>query len=124
MRKVLLAILMGVVMLLGAITMPALALDKEICSGLDAEQAIAAGCSAGGETELYKTVRSIFTVVISVIGVIAVIAVIYGGITFMTSAGDPGKITKGRRILIFGVVGVAVSLLAFAIVNFVLKKVS
>ena len=41
----------------------------------------------------------------------------------MTSQGDPSKVTKGKKIMITGIVGLLIVLLAFAIVNFVLKYV-
>ena len=41
----------------------------------------------------------------------------------MTSQGDSAKVAKGKNTLIYGVVGLIVALLAFAIVNFVLKSV-
>ena len=55
-----------------------------------------------------------------VIGVAAVIIIIVGGINYMTSQGDPSKVTKGKKIMITGIVGLIICLLAFAIVNFVL----
>ena len=48
---------------------------------------------------------------------------IVGGINMATSQGDPAKVKKGRDTLLYGVIGLVVALLAFAIVNFVLKNV-
>ena len=53
-------------------------------------------------------------------GAVAVGFIIYGGITYITSAGDPGKARRGRMILIFSIVGLLVVLSAAAIVNFVI----
>ena len=72
---------------------------------------------------LMGVVKTIINVVLSVVGIIAVVMIILGGITFMTSQGDSAKVAKGKNTLIYGVVGLVVALLAFAIVNFVLKSV-
>ncbi len=69
------------------------------------------------------TLNIIINVVIGLVGFVAVIMIVIGGITFATSQGDPAKTEKGRKTLIFGIIGLVVSLLAFAIVNFVLKNV-
>ena len=47
--------------------------------------------------------------------------IIVGGVNYATSQGDPSKVTKGKKVLIGGIVGLIIVLLAFAIVNFVLK---
>lgn len=56
-----------------------------------------------------------------IIGIVAVVIIIVGGVNYMTSQGDPSKITKGKKIMITGIVGLIICVIAFAIVNFVLK---
>ena len=58
-----------------------------------------------------------------IVGVLAVVMVVYGGFTYMTSAGDAAKVHKGKMILIYSVVGLIIAILAYAIVNFVITKV-
>lgn len=55
-----------------------------------------------------------------IIGMAAVIIIIVGGVNYATSQGDPSKVTKGKKILITGIVGLIICVLAYAIVNFVL----
>lgn len=69
------------------------------------------------------TLQRIIEVVIQVLGLLAVIVIIFGGFTYMTAQGDPGKLTKARNTILYGVIGLVVALLAFAIVNFVLNNV-
>ena len=66
---------------------------------------------------------TIINVVIGVVGFIAVIMMILGGISFITSQGDAAKVTKAKNTILYGVVGLIVAMLAFAIVNFVLNSV-
>lgn len=74
----------------------------------------------GASTDLMATVKVILNAVFAVIGIVAVIMVILGGVTYATSQGDPNKVKKGKDTILYGVIGLVVALLAFAIVNFVL----
>ena len=72
---------------------------------------------------LMDTVVTIINVIVGVVAVIAVVVVVVGGIFFVTATGDSAKIARARNTILYGIVGLVVSLLAFAIVNFVLKSV-
>ena len=72
---------------------------------------------------LMETVTGILNVVVGIIAVMAVIVVIIGGVFFVTSQGDAGKVARARNTILYGVIGLVVALLAFAIVNFVLGAV-
>lgn len=76
-----------------------------------------------GDPTLMGTVQQILNVIVGVVGVVAVAVIIIGGIFFVTSQGDASKVTRARNTILYGVVGLIVSLLAFAIVNFVLTSV-
>lgn len=75
------------------------------------------------KADLMGVVNTIINVIIGIVGFVAVIMMIMGGISFITSQGDSAKVTKARNTILYGVVGLVVALLAFAIVNFVLKSV-
>ena len=77
------------------------------------------GTGTGGNLQI--TVSSILNAVFILIGIVAVIFIIIGGVTYATSQGDASKTKKGRDAIIAGAIGLIISLLAFAIVNFVLK---
>ena len=66
---------------------------------------------------------TVINVIVGAIGFIAVVMIVIGGISFATSQGDSGKVAKARNTILYGVVGLVVALLAFAIVNFVLSSV-
>jgi Type IV secretion system pilin len=57
-------------------------------------------------------------------GVVAVIVIIVGGITFATSSGDSAKVTKGKNMVLYSVIGLVVVLAAFAITNFVVGRLN
>jgi len=70
--------------------------------------------------DLMAGIKLILGAVFGIIGVVAVVMIILGGISYATSQGDPGKVKKGKDTILYGVIGLIVALLAFAIVNFVL----
>ena len=126
-RKVTLALLGGCLVALGvlggtkvsAITCPegTLRANEEVTS--------LAECNLDTEDQppLMETVTGILNVVVGIIAVMAVIVVIIGGVFFVTSQGDAGKVARARNTILYGVIGLVVALLAFAIVNFVLGAV-
>ena len=72
---------------------------------------------------LTEIVQSILNWIFGSIGIVAVVMIIIGGFNFLTSAGDPGKVKKGKDTILYGIIGLVVALLAFAIVNFVLNGI-
>lgn len=76
--------------------------------------------AAGGD--LMTTLNKIINVIIGIVGFIAVIMIIIGGISYSTSAGDPGRVKKAKDTIMYGVIGLVVAILAYAIVNFVLTS--
>ena len=75
------------------------------------------------EPELTDSVKTIIYGVITVLGLVAVVVIIVGGVSYMTSTGDPGKIKKAKDTILYGVIGLVVCVLSFAIVNFVLNSI-
>lgn len=56
---------------------------------------------------------------IAVASIVAVAFIIYGGISFMTSAGDPGKVKKAKDMLLYSSIGLVIVALAEIITAFV-----
>ena len=74
----------------------------------------------GGQTNLAETVQTIINVILWVVGVISVGFIIYGGVKYAMSSGDSSKVKAAKDTLMYAVIGLIVSLLAYAIVNFVI----
>ena len=58
------------------------------------------------------------------VGIASVVVIIIGGILYTTSAGDQAKVTKAKNTILYGVVGLAIAILAYAIVNFVITQLT
>lgn len=78
---------------------------------------------AGSNGNLMDTVNVIINVALGIIGLVAVVMIIVGGLNYTTSAGDAAKVKKAKDTIMYGVIGLVVALLAFAIVNFVLTNI-
>ena len=75
----------------------------------------------GGDVALEASVKNILSTVFAVVGVVAVMMIVVGGIFYIISQGDAGKIQKAKSTIFYGSIGLVVSLSAFAIVSFVMK---
>ena len=78
--------------------------------------------AAGGSFE--NAVKNVITAALGISGVLALIAFIYGGITWMISYGDPGKIAKGKTMMIWAVWGIVIIFASYAILNFVFEALT
>lgn len=75
------------------------------------------------EGKVMNTVNAILTTITGLVGVAAVFMMIIGGISYVTSQGDTVKTKKAQNTILYGVVGLVISILSYAIVNFVLTNV-
>ena len=89
--------------------------DKSI-----AECNVAKDESGRGLTDMFKT---IINVVLALIGAIAVVMLILGGVQYSTSSGDAARVKKAKDTILYGIIGLVIALLAFAIVNFILGAI-
>lgn len=80
-------------------------------------------CGGGGEADLQGNVKNILNTVYFWVAIIAVIVIIIGGVKYMTSQGDASKIKSAKDTILYAIIGLIVTLLAFAITNFILRAV-
>ena len=97
--------------------------DSSSKGGSFAQQATEGLKQVGGNdrTGIGDIVSKVINFLLFFVGVISVIMIIYGGIQYTTSAGDSGKVTNAKNTILYAIVGLIVSILAYAIVNFVVK---
>ncbi len=115
MIKVILPLLLiGGIVALGATSASALTLQE------GAEAARCDGCPADlfGDTGVFKQITN---VILYIVGIIAVIMLIIGGIKYVVSGGDSKKVTDAKNTVLYAIIGLVISFLAYAIVNFVIS---
>lgn len=67
-------------------------------------------------------VATILGVVFIIAGAVCVIVIAIAGLSYVLSAGDPGKTAKAKDAILYAVIGLVVSILSFTIVSFVLGR--
>lgn len=124
------------VMALSAIAMPSLMLPATVfAQGSDTVQqgldcgvnlSLTTGQDCNVDTKsvsdfqvLLNTVINIFSLIV---GVIAVIMIIVGGLRYITSGGDSGKVSAAKTTIIYALIGLVIVALAQLIVHFVLSQ--
>ena len=63
---------------------------------------------------------TVIQTIIGISGLILVIVLIYGGVLYMTSGGNEEKVKIAKKAITYGIVGIVIIALAFAITRFVL----
>jgi len=76
----------------------------------------------GGDVSLASAIKAALPAVFMMAGIVAVIVIIIGGVSYMLSRGDSQKVQKGKNTILYGIIGLVVVLLSFAIVSFVLGR--
>ena len=74
-----------------------------------------------GEGGIFSTISNIL---LFLVGAISVIMLIVGGIRYVISAGDQNAVTGAKNTILYAIVGIIVSFLAYAAVNFVVGQLN
>lgn len=76
--------------------------------------------ATGGATSLRALVLTIVDYFLGFLGLLAVIMVIYGGVTYVSSAGNDEAVGKAKKIIMYALIGIVIILLSFVVVQAVL----
>jgi hypothetical protein len=123
-----LATLCAPLALVGSVAANALDIGNSLCGGTngDLTGTDTSNCAAGDSSTATSSVASLLQKAVNifsaVVGVIAVIFIIYGGLKYITSAGDPGNVTAAKNTIIYAIIGLVVVALAQFIVHFVINQ--
>lgn len=126
MKKVLAAVLLGAMMIAGVLGGGAAMAVNCPAGSVNQTANTIAECnieSSQGTQSLMGTAQGAINVIIGLVGLVAVVVMIIGGVYFVLSMGDSAKIARAKNTILYGLVGLGVALLSYAIVNFVLKSV-
>lgn len=63
----------------------------------------------------------VLSFLLSLAGIIAIIMLVFGGFTYLASAGDEGRAETGKKIALYAVIGIALALAALVLVTQVAK---
>lgn len=77
-----------------------------------------------GEDDPAVLIGRVVSGVLALVGSLAFIMFIYGGITWMLARGNDKEVQKGKDILIWAIIGLAVIFAAYAILNTVFNTLA
>ena len=109
----------------------------QVATGIGAALTLLAGRAMAATEEITNSAnpagaganaaRGVFTritnTVLYAVGIISVIMLIYGGLRYVVSGGDSKKVTDAKNTIIYAIIGLIVSILSYAIVNFVINAI-
>lgn len=75
-----------------------------------------------GQKDVRQTVAEIINVALGLLGTIAVVIILAGGFQWMTAGGNEEKVGGAKKLIISGVIGLAIIMSAFAISKFVINE--
>ncbi len=101
-------------------------ITSNLCQGVDLQIQPNTGggdCSnSSGFSNLQTLLGNVVNYVSIFVGVIAVFLIIIGGLRYITSGGDSGKVSGAKTTIIYALIGLVVVALAQLIVRFVLGQ--
>jgi hypothetical protein len=118
-RNIAMAVLFAVIVSL-LLTQPALgqSLAEEAQRGVDDTG------GSSGSINLTETIENVIGVLLFAVGIISVIMIVVGGIRYAVSGGDANATKGARDTILYAVIGLVVSFVAWGIVNFVVGAFS
>ncbi len=98
-------------------------LTGSFCSGVDLSLNESSTCNTtNADTNINNAVKLGLNLFSAIVGIISVVMIIVGGIRYITSGGDSGKVTSAQNTVLYAVIGLVVVALAQVIVKFVLGR--
>ena len=73
-----------------------------------------------GITDPRLLIGRLIQAILSIVGSIALLMFVYGGVLWITSMGESQRIDKGKKILVWAVLGLALIAASYVIVNAVI----
>ncbi len=75
-----------------------------------------------GSGDVRQTAARIINVALSFLGIIAVVIVLLGGFKYMIAGGNEEKTSEAKKLIVSGIIGLAIILSAWAITSFVISR--
>ena len=93
---------------------------------ISVQEGAAAARAEGMPSNLFGS-EGIFTnisnTILYIVGIVSVIMLIFGGLRYIISGGDSKKVTDAKNTILYAIIGLIITFLSYAIVNFVLNSI-
>jgi amino acid transporter len=117
----------GRVMAAGAVSKPLIIAQEEVKEVEINNPAMAGAAAAradGMPAELLGyngTFTNLANTILYIVGLVSVVMLIFGGLRYVVSGGDSKKVTDAKNTVLYAIIGLIISFLAYAIVQFVIS---
>lgn len=91
---------------------------------LDTDVPSRVGLNTGSQGDFRSLLLTFVDFFLGFLGLLAVLMVIYGGFLYMTAAGEETKTETGKKVILYAVIGIAIILISFALVNTVISQIA
>jgi hypothetical protein len=119
-KNILIKIAVGT-MAVAAVALPAIAFAQS-GSGVDLGLNYATAIGLG-TTDVRTTVSNVIRAFMGLLGIVAVIIILLGGFKWMTAAGNEEKVSEAKKLIISGIIGLVIIMMAYAIAQFVVQAI-
>ena len=94
-------------------------INSDLCSGGFGSPPVIANVPVDFETSIINLTSWI----LGFVAMIAVLAIIWGGVSYIGSAGDETKATTGKRVITYALIGLVIAGIAYALVNVIVTVI-
>lgn len=74
---------------------------------------------SGDVVKVQTFIQSVITVLVTLAGAIAALFFVWGGITYITSSGNPESLDRAKKTIIYAAIGLVIAIAALVITNVV-----
>lgn len=101
---------------------PSLLMSSALWNGVErCNDAATSGTCAQNLNHISTLAGNITNIALGLVATISVLFLIYGSITYVTSAGNPDSLGRAKSTILYSILGLVLAILAYAIINFVVK---
>jgi hypothetical protein len=68
------------------------------------------------------SIDNVLSIVFQITGSIALLMVVIGGFRYIVAHGDPSAVTQAKNTILYAIIGLLISIFAYTIVNFVIRR--
>ena len=93
--------------------------DLSMMDGANSARGIDQATDLFGASGIFTTISN---VMLFIVGAISVIMIVIGGLRYVISGGNTANVTAAKNTILYAIVGLIVSMLAYAVINFVISS--
>lgn len=97
----------------------ALAFNLSITDGAQSARGTDQAVDLFGAAGIFTTLSNIL---LFIVGAISVIMIVIGGLRYVISGGNTTNVTAAKNTILYAIVGLVISMLAYAVINFVITS--